>query len=221
MTSEPSDNASDTNDASQHDPAAKVRLVIRAEIRPPDPPAELAPQWNWPAIAFALGLVVLLSALGVWGVRAWLQEPPTPTTHASTPPAAADIVEESQPATPTATASTHTAAPSKPVAVAAPVTPAENTPTTAVDTILPEVPQSALDTIRGTVRVAIRVSINDAGKVIDATADDPGPSRYFERLSLQAAQQWTFTPATTQTPRAMLVRFFYTREGRSAQATEL
>jgi TonB family protein len=92
-------------------------------------------------------------------------------------------------------------------------------PTTAVNEVLPEVPQSALDTIHGTVRVAVRVAIDKQGTVIDTSPVDRGPSRYFERLSVEASKQWTFTPATLQDERTMLVRFYYTRTAATAQAS--
>jgi TonB family protein len=91
-------------------------------------------------------------------------------------------------------------------------------PTTAVNEVLPDVPQSALDTIHGTVRVAVRVTIDKQGTVIDTTTVDRGPSRYFERLSVEAAKKWTFTPANLQDERALLVRFNYTRTAATAQA---
>lgn len=58
--------------------------------------------------------------------------------------------------------------------------------------VLPDVPQKALDTIRGTVKVGIIVSVNDAGSVTHAAIDSPGPSQYFANLALGAAPQWRF-----------------------------
>lgn len=64
--------------------------------------------------------------------------------------------------------------------------------------------------------MAIRVTIDQQGTVTDAIADDPGPSRYFARLSLEAAKKWTFTPATSAEPRTVLVKFHFTRDGATA-----
>jgi TonB family protein len=61
--------------------------------------------------------------------------------------------------------------------------------------VLPEVPQKARDTIRGTVRVSVRVAVDPSGRVVGATLDSPGPSKYFANLALQAAQRWEFRPA--------------------------
>lgn len=61
--------------------------------------------------------------------------------------------------------------------------------------MLPKVPASASATIRGTVRVRVRVMVGADGGVSSATFDSAGPSKYFSRLALQAAQGWRFTPA--------------------------
>lgn len=64
-----------------------------------------------------------------------------------------------------------------------------------VHQVLPDVPQSARDTIQGTVRVGVRVAVDPSGNVVKATFDSPGPSRYFADLALQAARRWKFAPA--------------------------
>ena len=55
-------------------------------------------------------------------------------------------------------------------------------------------PRNARNTIRGNVRVGVRVSVSPTGKVLAATLDSPGPSRYFANLALQAAREWKFWP---------------------------
>jgi TonB family protein len=65
-----------------------------------------------------------------------------------------------------------------------------------VDQVIPEVPQSARDTIRGTVRVVIRVTVDPTGNVAGIRFDSPGPSRYFSELASQAAQRWKFRSPT-------------------------
>jgi TonB family protein len=85
--------------------------------------------------------------------------------------------------------------------------------------VLPEVPLRSRQTIRGSVRVSVRLIVDKDGKVFAALVDEAGPSRYFERLALDAAERWTFPPAATDTKRLMLVRFDFTRQGASARAT--
>ena len=69
---------------------------------------------------------------------------------------------------------------------------------TVVKRVLPDVPQSARDTIQGTVRVGVRVAVDPSGNVVKATFDSPGPSRYFADLALQAARRWKFVPAKVE-----------------------
>jgi len=61
--------------------------------------------------------------------------------------------------------------------------------------VLPDIPRKARDTIRGTVRLSVRVAVDPSGRVVGATLDSPGPSKYFANFALQAAQRWEFAPA--------------------------
>jgi TonB family protein len=60
--------------------------------------------------------------------------------------------------------------------------------------VLPEVPPSARETIQGTIRVSVRIELDSSGTVTEAEVDSPGPSKYFARLALEAAQAWKFAP---------------------------
>jgi TonB family protein len=59
----------------------------------------------------------------------------------------------------------------------------------------PEVLQSARNSIRGTVRVKVKVNVDRSGNVEDAEIESRGPSKYFARAALEAAQLWKFKPA--------------------------
>jgi TonB family protein len=61
--------------------------------------------------------------------------------------------------------------------------------------VMPDALPAALRSIKGTVNVRIRVTVDPGGAVSNATFDSPGPSRYFAKVALQAAQQWRFKPA--------------------------
>jgi TonB family protein len=87
--------------------------------------------------------------------------------------------------------------------------------------VIPNVPRSARETIRGTVRVSVRVIVDKEGRVVVAAANDPGPSRYFERLAVQASKKWTFAPTDSEEQRIMLLRFNFTRGGTRARANSL
>jgi TonB family protein len=82
--------------------------------------------------------------------------------------------------------------------------------------VLPEVLESARNTIRGTVKVKVNVDVDRSGNVEGADLESPGPSKYFARAALQAAQQWKFKPANIA-GRGVLsswtLRFEFTRDG--------
>jgi TonB family protein len=63
--------------------------------------------------------------------------------------------------------------------------------------VLPEVPQSARNTITGTVRIGVEVEVDSSGKVTSAQFKSAGPSPYFARLAMQAARDWQFTPTAS------------------------
>jgi len=83
----------------------------------------------------------------------------------------------------------------------------------------PNVPQSASDTIKGTIRVLVKVSVDPAGNVTDANLDSPGPSKYFNNLSVQAARGWKFAPAP-DAAHAWTIRFEYQQAGVHAYASK-
>jgi TonB family protein len=82
--------------------------------------------------------------------------------------------------------------------------------------VLPDVLESARNTIRGTVKVRVNVDVDRSGNVEGADLESPGPSKYFARAALQAAQQWKFKPANIA-GRGVLsswtLRFEFTRDG--------
>jgi len=113
-----------------------------------------------------------------------------PVTHASEP-----RVNAADPVSP---------APRKPApAVAAPSNPRPvvNSPASVpargkvVHQVMPDVSQGARNTIRGKVRVSVKVNVDPSGKVTDAAFEAPGPSKYFADAAIRAAKNWTFAPA--------------------------
>lgn len=90
------------------------------------------------------------------------------------------------------------------------------TPGQVAQQVVPDVPKSARDTIRGTVRVGVRISVDSAGNVTEAELDSAGPSQYFAHLALEAAQQWRFEPPKVEGRNVLsdwLLRFQFTGEG--------
>ncbi len=97
-------------------------------------------------------------------------------------------------------------------------TPADTSPSV-VHEHIPSAPRSALETIHGHVKVAVRVVVDPSGDVTDALVENPGPSAYFARLARDAARKWKFSPADTQEPREWLLRFEFARDGVTGHAT--
>jgi TonB family protein len=94
-----------------------------------------------------------------------------------------------------------------------------NSPNSVLHAEIPSVPPSALNTIHGHVVVAVRVTVDSSGNVVDETLQDSGPSKYFARLASAAASKWKFAPADTHDPRQQLLSFEFTRDGATANAT--
>jgi len=101
------------------------------------------------------------------------------------------------PETPAAAAPLPAPAASIPKPAAEPVNPAKpakaRSPGQVVRQVLPEVSPSARNTIRGKIRVILRVDVDASGKVTDAKLTSSGPSRYFANQALKAARQWEFS----------------------------
>lgn len=82
--------------------------------------------------------------------------------------------------------------------------------------VLPTVSQRSLNTITGKVRVGVRLSVDSAGRVVDATLASPGPSHYFANAALEASRRWKFTPPEVDgeaTPSEWILRFVFGRGG--------
>jgi len=88
-----------------------------------------------------------------------------------------------------------------------------------VNQVLPDVPQKARDTIHGTLRVSVRVHVDQSGSVVGAEFESPGPSTYFARLAMQAAQGWKFTPYSKDAGRDFILSFDFTNTETKAYAT--
>jgi TonB family protein len=88
----------------------------------------------------------------------------------------------------------------------------------AVHEVIPDVPESARRTISGHIKVWVRVIVDQDGSVFAATTDRVGPSRYFQRLAIEAARNWTFPPNDTPSRRLMQIRFDFSRDGTTGRA---
>jgi TonB family protein len=81
---------------------------------------------------------------------------------------------------------------------------------------MPEVLQSAVRSIHGTVRVNVKVNVDRAGNVEDAELAARGPSRYFAHAAVEAARQWKFDPPKVGGRGVLsswILQFEFTRDG--------
>ncbi|MGE5206436.1 MAG: serine/threonine protein kinase [Chlamydiota bacterium] len=153
---------------------------------------------NYLASAVAVALLLVIFVAGWIYSRPRKSAPPVAATVETEPPAADEGNPTAEPPGPAA----NVPSPSR---VQGPV----------VREVLPKVPKSARDTIHGTIRVRVRVVLDPAGNVTGARFESAGPSKYFARLSLQAAQGWKFAPPQPQGPNTVkewLLRFDFRRD---------
>jgi TonB family protein len=88
----------------------------------------------------------------------------------------------------------------------------------------PNVLQSARNSIHGTVRVRIKVNVDHSGNVEDAEIESRGPSKYFARVALEAAQRWKFKPAAVGGRGVLstwIIQFEFRRDGTKALPTQM
>jgi TonB family protein len=93
-----------------------------------------------------------------------------------------------------------------------------------VHQVMPDVSQRARNTIRGKVRVSVKVNVDPSGKVTDAAFEAPGPSKYFADAAISAAKSWTFAPAKANGEKVAsqwLLRFEFAPAGTETFSAEI
>ncbi len=88
-----------------------------------------------------------------------------------------------------------------------------------VHQVIPNPSPGARRTIQGHIKVRVRVHVDAAGKVSDAEFVTRGPSQYFARLAMDAAQQWEFAAKPDQ-PSQWVLTFSFGRSGTKAYASQ-
>lgn len=203
---------------------AQFQRMGRDPVEQPvvEPPA---PARKWRSLALVSAAALALAAI-LAVPRLAHQSPPGPpadqpvvapasTREAAKPetPPTAEVVE-SQPAS---SAPAVAVVPTAPAPVATTPDPAPHAPLRSVDAkpgqvvheVLPDVTDQARRTIRGTVRIHVRASVDASGRVSDAQVESQN-SRYFANLTLQAARQWSFEADAAG---EWLLRFEFTTKG--------
>ena len=189
--------------ASVPQPLAPVAEALAHEVPGGAAAPKQAPRWSLFAVALA---VVLVAVIAVWaGLRGNHAAQNSPASS-SAPPVAADATPAPAPTPPTPP-------------LVAPVRPSPNDVPSVLHEEIPDVPRSARGTIRGRIKVTVRVSVDSSGSVTDAAAENSGSSKYFARLATDAAREWKFVPAENQDSRKWLLRFEFSRGGAVAHAS--
>jgi TonB family protein len=230
-------------------PTAATREPAPTPAAEPVAASQMAPERHQPvrqtrrylagllSAAAALGAIFVTAKLvGHHPVRPALQRASAPTEREMNPagprPArtlrnaqqtarakqlAAEKAKTDVPAVPISpeSAADHSEAAVEPAAIVA-------TPGRVLHQVLPDVPKKASDSIWGTVRVTVRATVDPSGGVSKAELASAGPSRYFARLSVDAARKWQFDPAKKNgqaVASVWLLRFNYTKTGTTVLPT--
>ena len=187
----------------RRDPKQRPSILdVKARLRSSPVPATAEPQRvqpkppKWHVLVPITGALILVALLA-------------PAIFHRTRPATSDTKFERTDAPPKSPPATSPKPPAEPAKVT-------SSAGEAVRQVLPDVPKSARNTIQGKIRVVVRVDVDSSGKVIDAKLTSPGPSQYFARLALQAAQRWEFSAPQVNgqpVPSGWVLRFRFGRAG--------
>jgi TonB family protein len=98
--------------------------------------------------------------------------------------------------------------------------PSSSTSDQVVRQVVPDVPEKALHTIHGKIRITVRVHVDEAGNVARAEFANRGPSRYFANEAMEAAQTWKFAQGSNAS-RAWFLQFVFERSGVTVQPRQI
>ena len=186
---------------------------------------------NVPAIIAAA--LVVFAAIAVLMPRSHQTQPPLPTEEQQPEPAIiAPQPHSPAPEPPPPAPQPQSPAPEPPSPAPQPQSPVTETQSSTAaalngavaERVLPDVPRKASETIRGTVKVSIRVTVDPSGSVSSATLDSLGASKYFAKLALEAAQHWKFKPAQVDAQAvssAWMLEFQFTQTGTRVTPVEV
>jgi len=144
-----------------------------------DPPTPQAIPRRWLRVSVVIAAVFIVAwALVTWiGSRLMTHSPQIPAAQTATP----------APETP----ATQTPAPFPANQQTAKTATA---PGSVLQQVLPDVSRSAQNTITGTLKVSVQVSVDASGNVSQAKFVSAGPSKYFADHALAASRNWKFKP---------------------------
>lgn len=221
----------------RRDPASRWTIAdIKVHLHPPSPlppkpvtlqPTAVRPRVVMPAIVTAIVVTVLLAGWGLFhgnhseGSKGQAV-PQTTAEQKPNPPANIAPVASGSKSKPSPVASARSAKPSSPQPAAPPTASSHSiAKNEVVHQVLPDVPETARDTIQGTIRVSVKVQVDPSGNVTGSELDSAGPSKYFARLALQAAQGWKFVPEAQAASREFILRFEFTNNETKSSAARV
>lgn len=162
---------------------AEIQARLQPEISPLSATSEPATE-RWRGNRIVVSLLILVTAVAIAFVvflSSRRGQSPSPAANSGQPQ-----VQSSNQAAAPATPSVISAQPRAPEK--------QTSPGSIVRQVLPDVSQNARNTITGKIRIVARVEVDARGKVTRARLTTPGPSRYFARQTMQAAERWQFSP---------------------------
>jgi serine/threonine protein kinase len=163
------------------------------------PPARRSPSGRWIA-AGAAGSIALV--LLIWaGLHSFHGHPDALQSAAGAPRADQSSLQQADP----------------PVIATPNPKPSRSVPSSVLHQEIPNVPRGARESIRGHIKVSVRVTVDGAGNVAGATLENHGSSKYFAGLAVDAARKWKFSPAD-EASRAWLLLFEFSRGGTAGHA---
>jgi TonB family protein len=208
-------------------PAVEIPATTIAAIEPPGR-QNRATSWKPSLIVLAVVVIVVFAALLVRNTQFSHRDEASPNPPVGSAPQS----QASQPTPPqTSPDSTQQPLNSPPLPAAPNVKPGTGTIASSpdgdggnsaegegvVNRVIPTMLDAAQRSIRGRVRVGVRVMVDAAGNVTYAAVQDPSKSSYFNRIALDAAQQWKF--ASGSVGGTWNVQFEFRQDGIDAQAT--
>lgn len=206
------------------DPARRCTLAdVRALLEGPAKPAPLhAPHQHRladkplpariPFLPLVIGFVLLVAI--IIGLRMHSRNTNTVPLQTESTHQAPAAEPQSKPEQPTPqTTSPATSAPTAPPPVSSSTA---SSGSGVLNRDVPDVPQSASNTISGTVGVIVRVDVDPSGAVTNAEYATHGPSAYFARIALESARNWKFKPPLHDgraLPSSWLLHYKFRRSG--------
>jgi TonB family protein len=228
--------------------AQEARIRPRVEVSSPDSTGRSSATWLYISVA-----VVALVLIWLGATRTRHPHRPAEATEAQPAPSPASepaqVQPESKPspvvattdrspgtedrasaeeAQPKPTPSSAVSSPSQSGALAVPARAAKRSPETIPaevgERVLPQVSTSARNSIRGHVRVSVKVAVDASGNVVESSLESPGPSKYFARLAREAAGRWKFSPAQLKgrpVASKWILQFAFSSSGTEVRPTEV